>query len=59
MKTDSREAFLKKQIAAKDRLRKKLMKLSFFEKIQRVIEMQKMAKKLSKKSADKLYVWNP
>ena len=44
-------------LATKEKIRADLRALSFPEKIQRIVEMQKMARELNKNPNRKIYVW--
>jgi hypothetical protein len=49
---------LQKVLKAKRIFRRQLIALSYFEKIQRVIEMQRIASQFKRDSSRKHYIWN-
>jgi len=53
----SQQAHLEKVIAGKKELKKELIRLSFPEKIKRIIEMQKFSRDFAKDKTKKIYVW--
>lgn len=57
--TKQEAALLRRMKTSKKVLRKDLRKLSFYEKIARIIEMQKLSKKLAPmRQKKKIFVWN-
>ena len=52
------EEHLQKFLLSKKVLREKAIKLTFEEKIQRVIEMQKIEREFKADKSRKVYVWN-
>jgi len=53
----TKEEALRRSLESKERLRDKLIKLPFEEKIRRVIEMQKLERELKKDKSKHVYVW--
>ncbi len=53
-----KDAEIKRIVAAKRKLKRDLIRLSFYEKIQRIIHMQKIAAKLSDEK-NRRPIWNP